>query len=45
MKRELSDSKTVLRYRITSKIGEGWMGEVNLAQDTKLDRQVAALQT
>src|SRR6266568_2374008 len=29
------------RYEIRSKIGAGGMGEVNLAQDTKLDRKVA----
>src|SRR5438445_3125334 len=28
-------------YEIRSKIGEGGMGEVDLAQDTKLDRRVA----
>src|SRR5437016_3280995 len=28
------------RYEIRSKIGEGGMGEVYLAQDTKLDRKV-----
>src|SRR5438034_9516405 len=32
---------TLAHYSIVSKIGEGGMGEVYLAQDTKLDRKVA----
>ena len=32
---------TIAHYRIISKIGAGGMGEVYLAQDTKLDRKVA----
>ncbi len=38
---ELSPGSKLSHYRIVSKIGAGGMGEVYLAQDTKLDRKVA----
>ena len=38
---ELLPDRTLSHYRIISKIGAGGMGEVYLAQDTKLDRKVA----
>lgn len=38
---ELSPGTSLSHYRVISKIGAGGMGEVYLAQDTKLDRRAA----
>ena len=41
MNKALATNTTLSHYRIVSNIGAGGMGEVYLAQDTKLDRKVA----
>jgi serine/threonine-protein kinase len=41
MKESLSANKTVSHYRILQALGAGGMGEVYLAEDSRLDRKVA----
>jgi serine/threonine protein kinase len=40
MSEPISPNTTIAQYTIVSKIGEGGMGEVYRARDTRLDREV-----
>ena len=41
MSEPISLNTTIAQFTIVSKIGEGGMGEVYRARDTRLDREVA----
>jgi serine/threonine-protein kinase len=41
MEPALRAGETIAHYRIVSRLGQGGMGEVYLATDTRLDRSVA----